>query len=716
MLRFGPEICGDLDAASRREWLETNGLGGYASSTVTGLDTRRYQGLLVAATHPPAGRLLLLAKLEETLVMGGRRYELGVNRYPGAVHPQGHRHLVEFRLDPFPVFTYEVEGVRLEKSVFMLHGKNATAVTYAVRAAGEEGLPPDCTLELRPLVAFRDYHSLTRSNDEFDATVTVEPGQVSLAPYAGLPRLHLAHDADGVTTAGDWYHDFEYSEESARGFDHREDLFQPLRLSFDLGRRASAGVIASTEPLESVRIAEYRQAEIARRSAVAASAPSAHPLIAALTAAADQFLVARESGSTVVAGYHWFVDWGRDTMISLPGLALVTGRHEEARGILLAFAQHLDQGMLPNRFPDQGETPEYNTVDATLWFFEAVRAFLERTGDLAFVRDRLYPVLKDAMDWHVKGTRYGIRMDADGLLASGADGVQLTWMDARVGDRVVTPRRGKPVEVQALWYNALRVMEELAHRLDDEPAARRYAAMAARARRSFNRQFWNESAGCLYDVVDGGEQDGSIRPNQVLAASLPHSMLSREKAKAMLAVVERELLSPYGLRSLAPGDPRYVGRYEGDPASRDGAYHQGTVWAWLIGPFAGAWVRAHGGSRRARERAVGWIEGFTEHLADAGLGQVSEIFDGDSPHAARGCIAQAWSVAELLRAAAELLPGDSPPVSTRRPGRGAVGASGAVKPAREVPGGPARKGPIRPVRKSPTPTPRQSPTRTPAAG
>ncbi len=690
MIRFGPETCGDVEAASRREWLETNGLGGFASSTLIGLNTRRYHGLLVAAMRPPAGRLLLLAKLDETLVLAGRRYELGVNRYPGAVHPQGQRYLVEFRLDPFPVFTYEVEGVRIEKSVFMLHGRNATAVTYALRGPAAAAVAPtQCALELRPLIAFRDYHALTHRNESLDARVALEPGRASLAPYPGLPTLHLAHDAENATPSGEWYLSFEYPEETARGFDHLEDLFQPLVLTFDLGRRPSACVIASTEPLEVAQIGAYREAEVARRSAVTATAPSAHPLVLALTAAADQFLVAREPRSTVIAGYHWFLDWGRDSMISLPGLALVTGRHEEARGILREFAEHVDRGMLPNRFPDQGEAPEYNTVDATLWFFEAIRDFLERTRDLAFVRARLYPVLTDIVDWHVRGTRYGIRVDEDGLLASGAEGVQLTWMDAKVGDWVVTPRRGKPVEIQALWYNALRVMESLAHRLGDASAATQYAAMAARARRSFGRLFWNESAGCLYDVVDGEQRDGSIRPNQVLAASLPHTMLSREKARALLAVVERELLTPYGLRSLAPGDPRYRGRYEGDPRSRDGAYHQGTVWAWLMGPFASAYVRANGGSRRARERAAGWIEGFADHLKDAGLGQVSEILDGDPPHTPRGCIAQAWSVAELLRVAAELLPGPGAASAARVRPRSAAAAgpaprarpSGAATPA-----------------------------------
>jgi predicted glycogen debranching enzyme len=340
-------------------------------------------------------------------------------------------------------------------------------------------------------------------------------------------------------------------------------------------------------------------------------------------------------------------------MIALPGLTLITGRADIAKSILLAFAQHVDRGMLPNRFPDAGEQPEYNTVDATLWFFEAVRALLHYTDDSEFVRANLYSALASIIDWHVRGTRYGIRVDDDGLLASGEPGVQLTWMDAKVGDWVVTPRHGKPVEIQALWYNALRIMEQLAHEFDDEADEERYSGMAARAHRSFNKLFWNEAAGCLYDVVNGDAREASIRPNQIFAASLPHSMLSREKAKRVVEVVERELLTPYGLRSLAPSDPQYRGRYEGGPSSRDGVYHQGTVWAWLMGPFITAYIKANRGTKKSRQQAAQWLTGFREHLSDAGLGQISEIFDGDPPHQPRGCMAQAWSVAELLRAAVE---------------------------------------------------------------
>jgi predicted glycogen debranching enzyme len=383
--------------------------------------------------------------------------------------------------------------------------------------------------------------------------------------------------------------------------------------------------------------------------------------VRALVAAADQFVVARGTRQTVLAGYHWFGDWGRDTMIALAGLTLVTGRFETARGILSEFARHTSRGMLPNRFPDDGgHAPDYNTVDATLWFFEAARAYLQYSDDAEFVRAELYDVLVDIIAWHVRGTRFQIHVDMDGLLSSGEEGAQLTWMDAKVGDWVVTPRHGKPVEIQALWYNALRVMENFAREFEDKAGEKLYGEMAAQAAESFNRSFWNEERGCLYDVIEAdlinsGRRDASIRPNQILAVSLHYSMLSEERARRVVETVERELLTPYGLRSLSPHDPGYRGRYEGDPLSRDGAYHQGTVWAWLIGPYVSAYLKIFGETTQGRERAARLLEGFRQHLGEAGLGQISEIFDGDPPHTPRGCIAQAWSVAELLRVSIEEL-------------------------------------------------------------
>jgi predicted glycogen debranching enzyme len=415
-------------------------------------------------------------------------------------------------------------------------------------------------------------------------------------------------------------------------------------------REGRPAVIASTERHDSAEAPRLRAAEIARRRAIIASAPSTDVFTQTMVQAADQFLVRRGAETTVIAGYHWFSDWGRDTMIALPGLTLATGRYDVARSILRAFAESADRGMLPNRFPDAGEAPEYNTVDATLWFFEAARALGAQTGDYEFVRGRLYATMTDMISWHERGTRYGIHVDGDGLLFAGEPGVQLTWMDAKVGDWVVTPRRGKPVEIQALWYNAVRVMQELSARLGQESAAAHYEEMAGKARASFLRQFWNEEAGCLYDVVNGDERDGAIRPNQVFAVSLFYGMLPRERAKSVVAVVERDLLTPYGLRSLAPSDPQYRGRYEGDRLHRDGAYHQGTVWPWLMGPFLNAYLEVNGRTPEARAQAAQWSAELRRYAADEGLGQIPEVFDGDAPHRPAGCMAQAWSVAELLRA------------------------------------------------------------------
>jgi len=649
MIQFERETWSDLEAALRREWLETNGLGCFASSTIVGLNTRRYHGLLVAATKPPAGRLVLLSKLEETLWIDGRRFELSANRYPGVIHPQGFHYLKQFRLDPFPVFTYEVEGIEMEKSVFMIHGENSAVIHYEVRKNTRPEVPKNLRLEIRPLIAFRDYHGTTHENDAINSAVQERSGLATVTPYQRLPSLHLAHNAIELRKTGDWYRNFEYDAERERGLDFSEDLFNPFVLSFDLRLRRQASIIASTEQRDVTHAVEYRRAEITRRRKALVASPIEDSFAHSLAAASDQYLVSRGDEKTVIAGYHWFSDWGRDTMIALPGLTLLTGRYDVARSILRTFAKHVDQGMLPNRFPDAGETPEYNTVDAALWFFEAARAYLAYTSDLEFVRDELYPVFADIISWHARGTRYGIKADSSGLLASGELGDQLTWMDAKVGDWVVTPRRGKPVEIQALWYNALCIMEDLANRFGNEAAQKRYRHMATVARWSFNRLFWNEKLGCLYDVVNGGPPDPSIRPNQIFAVSLHHSMLPQDRARSVAAKVEEHLLTPFGLRTLAPSDPQYRGHYTGGPKERDGAYHQGTVWSWLLGPFITAYIKVNGGSEEARRRAQAWLSPLESHLAEAGLGHISEIFEGDTPHRPCGCIAQAWSVAEILR-------------------------------------------------------------------
>ncbi len=674
-INFGVEVCRDLGASARREWLETNGLGGFASATISGMNTRRYHGLLVAAIRPPTERFVLLSKLEETLVFEGERFELSTNQYPQTVHPQGYQLQANFRLAPFPVFSFRVRDVEIEKTLFMLHDANTVVVRY--RFSGLAGRA--ASLELRPLVAFRDYHSLTHEKPLVRHGVAIETGHVRVDAPDNPTALFLAHDGARIQDEGYWYRNFEYDEERARGFDFHEDLFNPCTLIFELRDGVPVNIIGSTEQREASEADALENLERARRlkisvartdrngletqqkhaaqseDAIESNADDAY--LNALRCAADQFLVRRgEDLQSIIAGYHWFTDWGRDTMISLAGLTLATRQFDIARRILLAFAQYLSEGMIPNRFPDKDEQPEYNTVDGTLWFVQAAGELLRRTGDEQFIRKHLYEQLREIIYWHEKGTRYGIGITEDGLLRAGVEGVQLTWMDAKVGDYVVTPRMGKAVEIQALWYNALRTLEEMSRSFGDMPAHYHYRSLADGARASFNGHFWNEAAGCLHDCINtDGTIDDSLRPNQVFAVSLPHPLVTGERARRIVETVERELLTPYGLRTLAPRHPDYRGRYEGDPYVRDTAYHQGTVWAWLIGPFITAYLKVHKRSPESIETARGWLKSFREHLFDAGLGQVSEIFDGDPPHTPRGCIAQAWSVAELLRCELEEL-------------------------------------------------------------
>jgi len=659
LIDFGRDICGRPDAAAAREWLCTNGLGGFASGTVAGVLTRRYHGLLVAALAPPLGRTLLVAKADETVEYAGLRRALGTNRWAdGTVDPAGHRDLERFRLDgTTPVWTYAVADALLEKRVWMEPGANTTYVTWRlVRGGGP------LALEARVFVNYRDYHATTRG-DGWTMRVTPVPSGVSVVAYEGARPVLLLARADGgaaeVAPAHTWHHRFELSRERERGLDAQDDHLHAATVRATLGPGETLTLAASAEAAPSPdgaaawRRRTAHEADVLERWRRAAG-PAAPGWIEHLALAADQFVVRRplpddaDGGRTLIAGYHWFGDWRRDTMIALPGLTLATGRPEIAARVLRTFARFVDRGMLPNRFPDGGEAPEYNTVDASLWYFEAVRAYRAATGDAGLVKE-LYPVLEEMVRRHVEGTRHGIRVDpADGLLASGEPGVQLTWMDAKVGDWVVTPRRGKAVEINALWYNALVAMAGFAGELG-RPAAR-WESLAARVAASFDR-FWNADRGCCFDVVDGPDgDDPALRPNQIFALALPESPLSAERQRAVVDACARRLLTSYGLRSLAPGERAYHGRYGGDALARDGAYHQGTVWAWLLGPFALAHARAHGD----REAARAFLEPLAHHLGDYGLGSIAEVFDGDAPFAPGGCIAQAWSVAETLRAWREL--------------------------------------------------------------
>jgi predicted glycogen debranching enzyme len=658
---FDKSITQNSDEAIRREWLEANGLGGWASSTLAGAHTRRYHGLLVAATQPPVGRMVLLSKLDETVTLGGRRFELGCNRYPGAVHPRGFQYLQSFAKDFFPVFEYETEdGVRLRKTIAAVNGENTTLILYEVLRA-----PAAFSFELRPFIAYRDYHSMTHANEAIRRDVNFENGIFRNRPYDGVPELFIAVPGATFESQSDWYRNFEYSIEQYRGLDSREDLFTHGAFKLNLKAGDKLGVIISTGNPAGRDAFKLLAGEKRRREALLDSPSNKDEFSKILTLAADQFVVKRgEDLKTLIAGYHWFSDWGRDTMISLPGICLVTGRFDDAKKILRAFAQSTSQGMLPNRFPDAGEQPEYNTVDATLWFFVAIYKYLQASGDDKFVRDELMPILRDIIAWHDRGTRYRIHVDSDGLLYAGEPGVQLTWMDAKVGDWVVTPRQGKAVEINALWCNALMIFAELSKRFGNATEANQFLQRAAQVKERFVELFWNEAAGCLYDYVDGEHKDAALRPNQIFALSLPFPLLEGEKAKKVLKIVEAKLYTPVGLRSLAADDPNYRPHYGGDQWSRDSAYHQGTVWSWLLGPMITAIVRVEG--EAGKKRAQQLLENIKPHLSDAGIGTISEIFDAEPPHLPRGCMAQAWGVAEVLRAYIEDVMAITPPRARKK--------------------------------------------------
>lgn len=625
-------------------------MGGWAASTVAGAHTRRYHGLLVAAVQPPVDRRVLLSRLDETLQLADGPVELSCSLFPNAVHPQGHHWLTEFSTEPVTTCRYQIGDVVIERLIATVHGHNTTLIRYHLIAA-----PAPARLELRPLYAGRDYHQLMRSNDRIQRTAHFDQGVLSYQPYENQPTVHLRMPHGHFEADPHWYYNYQYPREEERGLDFEEDLFSPGLLTAVLHPGEHLTIAASIDA-EDVRDGVEPDAlfeqELQRRQQQQTSCPEllqSDDVGRRLVQAASHFLVQRgDARSTILAGYPWFTDWGRDTMIALQGTCLVTRRFDEARRVLRAFAEASSGGMIPNRFPDAVEAPEYNTVDATLWFFHALRRYVDVSGDEDFAR-QLWPLLKQILDAHRRGLRFGIGVDVDGLLYAGQDGTQLTWMDAKVGDWVVTPRIGKPVEIQALWINALDTAARFARRFHDSATAQLCESDARRATTSFARRFWNPKRRCLYDVVDGPDgDDDRIRPNQIFALSLPVAIVDTDHAQQILATVERELLTPRGLRSLSPADPGYRGIYQGPPVERDGAYHQGTVWGWLMGPYISALVRFGGADTTGRARQL--IDGFVAHLDEAGLDSLAEIFDGDAPHAPKGCVAQAWSVAEVLRA------------------------------------------------------------------
>ncbi len=698
-LEWGRQAWQSFDQAAGLEWLETNGLGGWAYGTIGGANTRFYHAVLTASTTPPTERLVLLARLEESIVVDGVRHPLCTNRWAtGHTEDAGLAALQRFSLAPFPTWTFMVDDVVVEKRLFMRHGENSTVVRYRVRRGAGRG---SVTLELAPLVTCRSIHDTVRANDWPFAQEVLDSASVAVEAFVGAPRLFLAADTGRYETGGEWVYGLHYPYEVLRGEATQEDLYRPGIFRWDCEGAGELTLLASTAPPGVLDGAGWERGERERRSGllrVAATlspgslradpgnarvksgsaqvnpgnaqvesgnlqvnpgnlqVESGHhqtdltPAIQRLVLAADQFIVQRRSTgcATVIAGYPWFTDWGRDTMIALPGLTLATRRYPLARDLLQTFAAHERDGLIPNCFPEEGAEPLYNTADASLWFFEATWQYLASTHDHEFVSREIYPVLKRMAEAHVRGTAFGIALTDDGLLRCGNPHVQVTWMDAKVHDWVVTPRDGKPVEIQALWYNALRALSTLAESFGEPAQAHRYRAHARAVEQAFQR-FWNPAAGCLFDLLsDDGTPDPAIRPNQLFALTLSHPLLYGAQAQSVVDVAFRELWTPYGLRSLSPRNPAYIGRYEGNRLKRDATYHQGTVWAWLIGPFIRAYLHAYGRTPERLQHARTLLEPLLGHLSDFGLGSVAEIFDGDPPHTPRGCVAQAWSVAELL--------------------------------------------------------------------
>ncbi|WP_013323251.1 amylo-alpha-1,6-glucosidase [Gloeothece verrucosa] len=651
-----------------QEWLVTNGIGSYASGTVRGALGRGYHGLLIAALKPPLQRTLLLTKLDEIAITQTTSYPLYSNYWAdGTRETEVDQHLEKFLLEgTIPVWFFRLGESLLEKRIWMQPEANTTYIQYSLIEASEP-----LKLSLKALVNYRDHHSRTVGGNwqmqvapiNYGVCITAAPGAIPFYLYCNCPQTT-------IYLKQIWYYGFQLAQERERGLYDLDDNFHAATFEISLAPGESATFVASCDPnpsaervphpsldakaqLEIRRAYEQELIEIFWRQnpSIIHLPPENLKSLKQLVLAADQFIVKRPiphnpAGKTIIAGYHWFTDWGRDTMISLPGLTLSTGRPEIARSILLTFAQYVSQGMLPNRFPDDGaplNEGDYNTVDATLWFFEAIRAYYQATEDHQFLAEIL-PILTDIIHWHLRGTRYNIHLDPeDGLIYAGVEGKQLTWMDAKVGDWVVTPRIGKPIEISALWYNALLTLSQFAQKL--QKPFKEYEEMAQLTLKGFQR-FWNAELGYCFDVLDSPTgNDPSLRPNQIFAVSLPQSPLSALQQKSVVDTCQKALLTPYGLRSLAATDPNYKGFYRGDQLERDGAYHQGIVWGWLIGAFVMAYLRVYGDQTRAYQ----FLEPMIAHLETAGLGTISEIFEGNKPFSPKGCIAQAWSVAEVLR-------------------------------------------------------------------
>jgi predicted glycogen debranching enzyme len=637
---YSIETQGQLQPFLAREWLLTNGLGSFTSSTIVGCNTRRYHGLLVAATNPPVGRMMALSRLGELIQRPNQpMLELSVNQFADRFHPRGEQYLRRFELGDSAIFYYDAEGTKVTKEVLLLWQRNVVAVRYRVEPADFKPLQ----FTLVPFLAMRDFHALRAVQT---ARFDVSHGRYSAYVKEKGVTTTIRVDKGSFVPQQDWWFGHVYAIEAERGQDFTEDLYTPGRFAVEVTEPTTFTIWASTDPQETVEAIDF-DAELKRRADANTTPPSATHTITRLTKAASDFVVSRKApdgspGETIIAGYPWFADWGRDTMISLPGLLLTTKRFREAARILSLYAQYVDQGMIPNVFDDYTSEPKYNTVDASLWYIHAAHEYARLSKDSDTFEKVLKPACRKIVQGYSRGTRYGIRMDPDdGLITQGDATTQLTWMDAKIGDVVFTPRQGKPVEINALWYHALKLLGE--------------EQLAAKVEQGFRRQFWISPFRGLADVVNGNDRDTKIRPNQIFAVSLPNSPLTHEQQLAVVEVVRRELLTPVGLRTLAASDPGFIATYRGDQFTRDRAYHNGTIWPWLIGGFLSAYLRVNDNSSTAREQARQWLSPLIEQLETAGcVGSIAEIYEAQPPHRPVGCFAQAWSVAEVLRLAVEL--------------------------------------------------------------
>ena len=632
-----------------KEWLIGNSLGAYSSSTAVGCNTRRYHGLLVAAANPPVGRISAVSTVMERVTIGDTSFELATNEFPDAFSPFGVAYLKEFRNEAAATFVFQLGRATFTKEIILADDANVAAVRYTLR--GDSG-----ALELRPFLALRDYHALRKVSQPHQMEHhTTADGVVVANGLAPEHTVHLTSSLGTFAPAGQWWYGFRYRVDIQRGQEGLEDLYTPGVFRDALREGRSHEFVAAFGGPGALDFAD----QVARRSARLASLRAAagdegDEFTCKLAEATDVFVARRDvpdqgPSATILAGFPWFTDWGRDAFVALPGLLLATKRFDLARQVFRTFAAYLSEGMIPNRLDDRSHEAHYNSIDASLWYIVAAERYLAATKDKAFWRDVLMPTSDTILRVHRTGTRFDIHADTDGLLAGGSGQTQLTWMDAALGDEVVTPRHGKAVEVNALWHSAHRIMAKRCVGLDNSLAGA-YSDIARSIADSFNRKFWNAEARCLYDCIRSDGVDAAVRANQILAVSLPHSPLAAERRRCVVRVVIDRLLTPRGLRTLSAEDAGYRGRYGGSWESRDRAYHQGTVWAWLIGPLVEAYLKTENAKPFAVAQAAGWLDGFAEHLTEAGLGSVSEIFDGDPPHTPGGCFAHAWSVAELLRA------------------------------------------------------------------